>query len=228
MKKALRLLLVFCTALCFAGCSKDQKTKDTDTFFTALNHVFEAQTLQLDGNAAFNEASGTFGFWLDQKGKLSLALEIEPEGAKPIAFYIRDGKTYLNYMGTKTQSIVQNIGLKDDSKLSVYNPFLDLNRKERAALFDSISKNGNEYKFVINKTKLQTLLDSFGSLSLDKAEMSAVIENGELRELTLEFTGAIMMTDEPAAVALDAQIYTEAMNETITIPYPADLDQYAR
>lgn len=228
MKKALRLLLVFCTILCFAGCSKDQKTKDTDTFFTALNHLFEAQTLQLDGNVAYNEAAGTFGFWLNQKGRLSLALEIEPEGAKTIAFYIRDGKTYLNYMGTKTQSIVQNIGLKDDSKLSLYNPFLNLNRSERAALFDSISKNGNEYTFVINKTKLQTLLDSYGSLSLDKAEMSAVIEDGELEELTLEITGAINMTGEPTAIALDAQIHTEAMNESITIPYPDDLEQYAR
>lgn len=228
MKKALRLLLVFCTILCFAGCSKDQKTKDTDTFFTALNHLFEAQTLQLDGNVAYNEAAGTFGFWLDQKGRLSLALEIEPEGAKTIAFYIRDGKTYLNYMGTKTQSIVQNIGLKDDSKLSLYNPFLNLNRSERAALFDSISKNGNEYTFVINKTKLQTLLDSYGSLSLDKAEMSTVIEDGELEELTLEITGAINMTGEPTAIALDAQIHTEAMNESITIPYPDDLEQYAR
>ncbi len=228
MKKALRLLLVFCTAICLAGCSKDQKTKDTDTFFTALNHLFEAQTLQLDGNVAFNDTAGTFGFWLDQKGRLSLALEIEPEGAKSIAFYIRDGKTYLNYMGTKTQSIVQNIGLKDDSKLSLYNPFLNLNRSERAALFDSISRNGNEYTFVINRNKLQALLDSYGSLSLDKAEMSAVIEEGELKELTLEVSGAINITGDPATVALDTQIHTEAMNESITIPYPDDLEQYAR
>lgn len=40
-------------------------------------------------------------------------------------------------MGTKTQSTVDKIGLKKNSKLNAYNPFLDLTDDELCELFDS-------------------------------------------------------------------------------------------
>lgn len=228
MKKYLRLFLVLIMTVSLLGCNRSEKTQDTDTFFTAFNHLLEAGTLQLDGNYAFNEAAGTFQFYLDQKGQLALMLDITPEAGRPIQFFIRDGRTYLNYMGTKTQSVVQNIGLSADSKLSVYNPFLNLNRGERAELFDSITRNGDTYEFAINKNKLQALLDAYGSISLDKADMTAKLPEGELKELSLTISGAVNMGSEPLPVALDLQIRTESLNQPVDIPWPEDLDQYAR
>ena len=43
-------------------------------------------------------------------------------------------------MGTKTQSTVDKIGLKKNSKLNAYNPFLDLTDDQLCELFDSSKK----------------------------------------------------------------------------------------
>lgn len=43
-------------------------------------------------------------------------------------------------MGTKTQSTVDMIGLKKNSKLNTYNPFLDLTDDQLCKLFDSSKK----------------------------------------------------------------------------------------
>ena len=53
-------------------------------------------------------------------------------------------------MGTKTQSTVDKIGLKKNSKLNTYNPFLDLTDDQLCELFDSSKKENDTYKIETN------------------------------------------------------------------------------
>ena len=64
-------------------------------------------------------------------------------------------------MGTKTQSTVDKIGLKKNSKLNTYNPFLDLTDDQLCELFDSSKKENDTYTFKINT--------STGKQTVDKA-----------------------------------------------------------
>lgn len=79
-------------------------------------------------------------------------------------------------MGTKTQSTVDKIGLKKNSKLNTYNPFLDLTDDQLCKLFDSSKKENDTYTFKVNTSKLATLLDNMGSVKLDHATLVATIK----------------------------------------------------
>lgn len=229
MKKYRMVFLSIFCCLAFAGCSKSQTLSYSQEFFTAFNHMLEADTLATDGDIEFGMIDTDFVFYLDQSSDdISLALETGSEAENnQINFYIKDGKTYLDYLGTKSSSVAENIGLGDGQKISVYNPFLDLSDEERAELFDSITLKDNTYTFQINKTNLAAYLDSYGSVSITKAVMTAKITDDEIKNLSLDITGKITMDAASADLVINLNLNVESMNQKIEIPWPDDLNTTA-
>lgn len=226
MKKLLCAFLLFFVAIASVGCAQSEKTKDTDTFFTALNHMLEADSIEINGEGSINTMSSSFQFFLNQRNKLGLAFNIEPTGASPIAFYIKDGKTYLNYMGATSQSVVENIGLKPNEKFSLYNPFLNFTREEREQMFTNIQKSGDDYTFSINTLKLQQLLDEYGSITVEDAVLKTTISNQEIQKLSLQLKGLFSMSSISFPVTVNIQLTISSMNQDVSIPYPNNLEAY--
>ena len=76
----------------------------------------------------------------NQENQLQCAIHLGLEANKNVIddyldFYIKDGKTYLKNMSTKSQSLASKIGIKENTKISAYNPFLDLTDKELCEMF---------------------------------------------------------------------------------------------
>ena len=138
-------------------------------------------------------------------------------------FYIKNGKTYLNSMGTKTQSTVDKIGLKKNSKLNAYNPFLDLTDDQLCELFDSSKKENDTYTFKVNTSKLATLLDNMGSVKLDHATLVATIKNEKISHMILNFTGTQTVDDASANIDVSIELSIKKLNK---INFPNDLDNY--
>ena len=57
-----------------------------------------------------------------------------------LCFYINDNKTYLNSMGTTSQSILSNLGIDGNQKISVYDPFMNFTDDELTSFMQSSSK----------------------------------------------------------------------------------------
>lgn len=228
IQKAGCLLLL--PVLCLSTvCSHGEKVKNAQTFFTAFNHLLEADTLHLQGSWSAQSASQTFDFYLDQQNQLECALFLgSPADNSQVDFFIRDGKTYLDYQGTTSQSLAENIGIQKDTRLDVYNPFLDLNDQQRADLFDSITVDEDTYTFQINPGSLSTLLDSYGTAQVRQAVMTAVIEKDELRSLDLQIEGTIAAAGKSDALHIRLQVKTDSINEPVQIPWPDNLSSYGQ
>lgn len=217
-------LIILCLSVLTAGCSNQkEKEEDLSSVFTAVNHLCEADTLAASGTYDItNIGKGDFRLWIDNDSKLEIAFDTGENPRLEIGFYLRDGKTYLNFLGTKSQSLAANIGIEPDTRLQVYNPFLDLDESQRAELFSSVSRNGNEYTLEINKQKLAAYLDSYGSVGVKKAVVTADIENDEIRNLSIDLQIRTTMT---ATMDITAKIdlHVDSMNEPLDIPWPEDL-----
>ena len=126
-------------------------------------------------------------------------------------------------MGTKTQSTVDKIGLKKNSKLNAYNPFLDLTDDELCELFDSSKKENDTYTFKINTSKLATLLDNMGSVKLDNATLEATIK--KISHMILSFTGKQTVDEASADIDISIELSIKKLNK---INFPNDLDSYTK
>ena len=228
MKKIFTFIITCFLSISLLGCSKAKNNDDILMFFDALDNTMNLKSAQISGTLDMKDTKLNIDAKILQKDELQVASSIGLEAGKNVQnnflnFYIKDGKTYLNSMGTKTQSTVEKIGLKKNSKLNTYNPFLDCTDDQLCELFDSSKKENNNYTFTINTSKLATLLDNMGSIKLNKADLQATIQNKKISHLVLNFTGK--QTVDKASADIDVSI-TLNIKKLTSITFPKDLDTY--
>ncbi|MCF0258408.1 MAG: hypothetical protein HUJ54_00985 [Erysipelotrichaceae bacterium] len=220
----LALIMMFCTA-----CSSGQKpdVKQMQAFYTAFNQMLEAKTLYAKGKVSSGNFQTGFTLWIDQdKRPLEIAFATDPVMGKNIAFYVKDGKTYLDFMGTKSQSVASNLGIDKNTSLSLYNPLQDLTDAEKEELFASAAIDGDQYSFQFNTSKLASFLDSFGALTLSKANMFATVQNGKIKSIAFSAAGTISMGDSKSVFDGRLELNEIKINESVDVSWPADLDSW--
>ena len=225
MKKILTIILTCFLSLNLAGCSASKNNDDILAFFNALDNTLNLKSAQINGTLAMKDSKLNIDAQILQKDELQVSSSIGLVAGKNVQnnflnFYIKDGKTYLNSMGTKTQSTVDKIGLKKNSKLNAYNPFLDLTDDQLCELFDSSKKENDTYTFKVNTSKLATLLDNMGSVKLDHA---TTIKNEKISHMILSFTGTQTVDDASADIDVSIELSIKKLNK---INFPNDLDNY--
>lgn len=230
MKKIFTLILTCFLSLSLSGCSSSKNNEDILTFFNALDNTLNLKSAQISGTLDMKDSKLNIDAQILQKEDLQIASTIGlVAGGNAqnnfLNFYIKDGKTYLNSMGTKTQSTVDKIGLKTNSKLNTYNPFLDLTDDQLCELFDSSKKENDTYTFKVNTSKLATLLDNMGSIKLDNATLEATIKNKNISHLVLSFTGKQTVDDASANIDVSVELSIKKLNK---INFPNDLDSYTK
>lgn len=230
MKKFLTLILTCFLSLSLAGCSSSKNNDDILTFFDALGNTLNLKSAQISGTLDMKDSKMNIDAQILQKEDLQVATSIGLVAGDHVKnnflnFYIKDGKTYLNSMGTKTQSTVDKIGLKKNSKLNTYNPFLDLTNDQLCELFDSSKKENDTYTFKINTSKLATLLDNMGSIKLDDATLEATIKNKKISHMILSFTGKQTVNKVSADIDISIELRIKKLNK---INFPNDLDSYIK
>lgn len=230
MKKIFTFIITCFLSISLLGCSKTKNNNDILMFFDALDNTMNLKSAQISGTLDMKDTKLNIDAKILQKDELQVASSIGLEAGKNVQnnflnFYIKDGKTYLNSMGTKTQSTVEKIGLKKNSKLNTYNPFLDCTDDQLCELFDSSKKENNNYTFSVNTTKLAALLDNMGSIKLNKADLQATIQNKKISHLVLNFTGK--QTVDKASADIDVSI-TLNIKKLNSITFPKDLDTYKK
>lgn len=229
MKRFLSILaaasLVFC-----AGCSNDEKSKTAavSAFFSAFNKLCEASSFEADGSITLSGLDLDYQIELDQSDDPEVALKVQSGGSDLASFYIHDEKTYLDFQGTKSQSVASNIGLNPGEKISILNPFLDLSVSERNALFDSYSVKDDTYTFTINPNKLETFLDNYGSVSISKATLKAVITDSELKSMDLDIQGSMAYNGSSDSMTIQFTMNVDSMNQKLDIVFPDDLDSWGK
>lgn len=230
MKKFLTLIITCFLSLSLAGCSSSKNNDDILTFFDALGNTLNLKSAQISGTLDMKDSKMNIDAQILQKKDLQVATSIGLVAGDHVKnnflnFYIKDGKTYLNSMGTKTQSTVDKIGLKKNSKLNTYNPFLDLTNDQLCELFDSSKKENDTYTFKINTSKLATLLDNMGSIKLDDATLEATIKNKKISHMILSFTGKQTVNKASADIDISIELRIKKLNK---INFPNDLDSYIK
>ena len=230
MKKILTLIITCFLSLSLSGCSNSKNKEDILAFFNALDNTLNLKSAQISGTLDMKDSKLNVDAQILQKEDLQVASNIGLVAGKNVQnnflnFYIKDGKTYLNSMGTKTQSTVDKIGLKKNSKLNAYNPFLDLTDDELCELFDSSKKENDTYTFKINTSKLATLLDNMGSVKLDNATLEATIKNRKISHMILSFTGKQTVDEASADIDISIELSIKKLNK---INFPNDLDSYTK
>ena len=230
MKKFLTLIITCFLSLSLAGCSSSKNNDDILTFFDALGNTLNLKSAKISGTLDMKDSKMDIDAQILQKEDLQVATSIGLVAGDHVKnnflnFYIKDGKTYLNSMGTKTQSTVDKIGLKKNSKLNTYNPFLDLTNDQLCELFDSSKKENDTYTFKINTSKLATLLDNMGSIKLDDATLEATIKNKKISHMILSFTGKQTVNKASADIDISIELSIKKLNK---INFPNDLDSYIK
>lgn len=231
MKKICTLIITCFLVISLSACQNNSKNKeDILTFFDALDNTLQLNQANIEATLNMNDQIMDIHAQINQKDSLQVKakMDLEANGNTQknfLAFYIKDGKTYLNSMGTKTQSTVDKIGLKENSKLNLYNPFLDFSDDDLVACFNSSSKKGNEYHFDVNTSKLATLLDNFGTISLDEASLDATIQNKKIKKMTLSFKGTQSLNDQTSDIDVNLSL---TLKKYKNIQFPNDLDAYEK
>lgn len=234
MKKIVSLLFIFGMVLSLTGCQSRKNDDDILTFFNAFDHTLEADSCELNGSLNIktnNNSTMRVKAQLNQKKQIELALQVglESNGNEAndyLDFYIKDGKTYLKNLDTKSQSVATNIGIKKNSKLSAYNPFLDFSDKELTDFFTTSEKNGNTYSYTINNDSLSKALDSYGTVDINEATLKATIKKNVIRHLELYAKGKQTIDDQTDAFEITIKLNLSKYNKLTTVTFPDDLDSY--
>ncbi len=235
MKKLCSLLIMFAMIFSLSACSSKNKD-DILLFFDALDNTLKTDSGEIIGKIDMKgDSPYTIDFDIQyiQIGDIQLAAIVDLEAGGNIQkdfldFYIKDGKTYLNSMGTKTQSVVENIGLERNKKIAVYNPFLSFNDNELTSFFKSSSHKGTTYTFDIDAKRLTTLIDAYGTFNASKAQIIADIENDLLNSVSLTIKGEQNINDKKADVDMTIEFTISDLNSLDHIEFPDDLDSYIK
>lgn len=227
-RSALLCTCILGGSLTFAGCSKPSTDvrSAADLFFSSYNHLCEADTLDVSGTVDVAGLSGDYKAQMVAKpAELALQFENDADGLQ-IAFYIKDGKTYLNYMGTKSSSVAANIGIEEDTELHLPNPFLEISRSDREKLFDSVKVSNDTYTFTLNRSETEKFLDSYGAVEVNKAILEATIENETLRSMSIEVDGIYSVDKTGSPLSLKASMNVDAADTPVTVEFPDDLTSW--
>lgn len=235
MKKLCSLLVMFAMIFSLSACSSKNKD-DILLFFDALDNTLKTDSGRFNGKVDMKgDSPYTIDFDIQyiQVGDIQLAAIIDLEAGGNVQknfleFYIKDGKTYLNSMGTKTQSVVENIGLERNKKIAVYNPFLSFNDSELASFFKSSSHKGTIYTFDIDAKRLTTMIDAYGTFNATKAQIIADIENDLLNSVSLNIKGQQNINDQKADIDITVEFVITDLNSLDHIDFPNDLDSYIK
>ena len=231
MKKIFTLIITCFLVFSLSGCQNNTKNKeDILAFFDALDNTLQLNQANIEATLNINDQIMDIHAQINQKDKLQVKANVDLEAngnaqKNFLVFYINDGKTYLNSMGTKTQSTIDKIGLKENSKLNIYNPFLDFSDDDLIACFSSSSKNGNEYHFEVDTSKLASLLDSFGTISLEEASLDATIQNKKIKKMSLSFKGTQTLDEQSSDIDVSLSL---TLKKYKSIQFPSDLDTYEK
>ena len=233
MKKILSLACAFFLLIGLSGCHS-KSNDDILDFFEAFHNTLNAQSghitaqIQMDTT---DQSTIDIDLQMIQENDLQMALsvDLESNGNRQedfLQFYTRNGKTYLNSMGTTSQSDLSNLGIDASEKIAVYDPFMNFSDSELCDLIESSSKDGNTYSYTIDPTLISTLLDSLGTVDVESSTLDAVIENETLSSFTLDVSGrqTLEETSENIRFKIDCQI--EDLNKLQSIAFPEDLESY--
>ena len=234
MRKILSYVLVLGLLLC-SGCSKTNKNNDDIlAFFDAFNNTLQVDSAHINGQLNM-EKSNPYAIDIDlsfnQKEQIQLALstDIAAESNKQeeyLQFYIKDGKTYLNSMGTKTQSTIDKIGLNENSTISMINPFLSFTDEQLCQFFTSSKKEGNHSAYTIDTSALASLLDSLGTLTINDATIECDIKDDVLENAVLKAQGTQKINEDSFDFIMTISLNVDQINSLDTINFPDDLDTY--
>lgn len=211
------------------GCTSNKDNLETaaDTLFSAYNHLCEASSLSAKGSV---DAQGIFATYTaaftSSPQQLAINAKLGQGETKPVDFYIKDGKTYLNYMGTKSSSLSQNIGINPEDGFHLTNPFLELDREKRADLFESVEVKENTYTFVVKNSTAEDVLDDLGAADVKKCILKATIEDDQIKNLYFQLDGALDTGSSAMDVALEATAEILSVDQPVDIQFPSDLDSW--
>lgn len=238
MKKFYAFILAFILSLGLSACSAKTNDPQLDLeFFNAVHRTFQADSIHVNGSLDMdndNQPSSIFiDLYLKQEDELGVAImtTLEADGKKQpnyLDFYIKDGKTYLNSLGTKTQSTVNLIGLQADSKVDQMDPFLGLTDEDKDELLENGKKEGDRYTFDLNKYYISSLLDSYNSVDVSKASLKATIKDNIIQDLEMDISGTQTIDDEMIDASFILKIKTSDYDSLESIPYPDDLSSYIK
>lgn len=231
-----RTMPLFCAAiLCgsslLGGCSKQPQNRAeleqaANLFFESVNHLFESDAMAFEGEFTMMGSDLPYqAAIITDPAQISLSAGWDADNPL-IAFYLKDGKTYLNSMGTKTSSVAENIGLPSNGKLTLTNPFNELSRQDRLALFDAVSVNGNTYTFTVNPNELAKFLDSYGAVTIEKATLTAGIEDTILSDVSIDLKGTYAVDKASTALDFNGSLHVTELGDKVQIVFPDDLASY--
>lgn len=235
MKKIFSLIVSLICAFTLTGCTNSKNDTDILKFFDALNHSLQQDSATIKGNLvsdAGNESSiDVLIQWNQTQSLEAMAkLSISAGGNTMddfLTFYLKDNKTYLDALGTKTQSTVENLGLDPNTKLDRYNPFLSLSNEELCSFFTSSSVTGNTYTFDIDKNSLSKMLNSYNDVTVKNAQLVAEIKDNLIQSIWIRIDGSQSLAkNQEYKATLDLNVTD--YNKTDTISFPDDLDTYTK
>lgn len=234
MKKIISLLCIFCLGLALTGCSSNKNEEDILTFFKAFHNTLDTESGTIKGNITMESAEDSIidvQMQYIQKSDLQVALHVDLESGGNrqndfLMFYIRDGKTYLNSMGTTSQSVLSNLGIDSKEKISLHDPFMNFTDEELASFVKSSSHSGNTYEYTLDETMFSTLLDSYGTVSVEEATLKASIQDDILQEFTFHIVGSQDIESDASDVDFTIHCQISDFNTLENIDFPEDLESY--
>lgn len=207
-----------------SGCAQGPSTaRAADAFFEAFNHLCEEDALQVTGQLSLQgyEATYTAGFTSTPQ---QLAVSLFFAQDKSVGFYIKDGQTYLDYFGTKSSSQAEKIGIAPSQAFHVPNPFLELTRQQREALFSSVSVEEDTYTFTFKNAEMEKFLDNYGAVDVERAVMQARLVNGNLTWMSIDVKATYDIGTQSTPLVLQGNAAVEATGSDVQITFPADMN----
>lgn len=235
MKRLFTFFLAFCLCTSLSACKSSKNDDDILKFFNALDYTLQAKSASINGSIDMVSGDTTSKMNIDaqfnQEKQIQCAIKVGLEANKNkiddyLDFYIKDGKTYLKNMSTTSQSVASNIGIKENTKISAYNPFLNLKDDELCDLFNSSSKKGDTYTFECDPSKMSEALDEYGSLTLSEASIKATFKNKVISYLCIEAKGEQSITKKSKTIEFKIELNINDFNQLKEITYPDELDSY--
>lgn len=220
--------------LSLCACSGPKK-EDVIPFFEAFDRTLDLDSGEFSGTVKYSvdeDINNMFlSFSLIQTGDMQLAvnLGLEANGNKLddfINFYIKDGKTYLNYLGQTSQSVAENIGVNPKKKLSLSNPFLDYTDSELTSLFSKVEKSKDTYHMDLKAGNISKILDEFGGIQVEDAHMDVTLKEGYISHLVFKLNGTQSLGKEPTPVTITFDGKLTNINSLTSVSFPEDLTSY--
>ncbi|MGM9946592.1 hypothetical protein [Floccifex sp.] len=234
MKKVITQILSICLLISLCSCSKKVNQDDVVKVFNAFDQTLEADSGHITGTFSMNtddKSTIELDMQIIQTGNLQVAINMDLTSGNNtvenyLQFFIKDGKTYLKNMDVTSQSVVENIGLSPNQKISVYNIFLDYTDDELVSLFESTSRKGNTITLELNEKELATLLDSMGTLSVSEGKIIVELQNEFIKSLSFQLKGYLAYDDQSMDVNIKLDCQISDINSLSSISFPDDLESY--